>query len=353
MYLIEINKSREKEEMSTELNTTNNFLLYTNDNGDVKVDVLLKDETIWLTINQMADLFGIDKSGISRHIKNIFETGELEEELVVAKIATTTQHGAIKGKTQTKAVMYFNLDMIISVGYRVNSIRGTHFRIWATKQLTELIRKGFVLDNEKLKNPDNPFGKDYFDELLEQIRDIRSSEKRFYRKITDIYALAVDYTPKAKETQEFFKVVQNKLLFAATGNTAAELIAQRSDPKQENMGLTTWKRAKVRKQDVTLSKNYLKKEELDILNRIVTMYLDYAELQAKNHRQMFMKDWREKLDAFLQFNGQEILQNAGTISKKIADKLAIEKYEQFHQNRLQSNSYEIDDIDKAIKELKK
>lgn len=179
----------------------NNFLLYTNENGEVKVDVLLKDETIWLTINQMAELFGIDKSGISRHIKNIFETGELQEELVVAKIATTTHHGAMAGKTQTKAVMYFNLDMIISVGYRVNSIRGTHFRIWATRQLTELIRKGFVLDNQKLKNPDNPFGKDYFDELLEQIRDIRSSEKRFYRKIIDIYALAVDYSPKAEETQ--------------------------------------------------------------------------------------------------------------------------------------------------------
>ncbi|MDO6676901.1 virulence RhuM family protein [Tenacibaculum sp. 1_MG-2023] len=339
--------------MAKELNRTNNFLLYTNENGEVKVDVLLKDETIWLTINQMAELFGIDKSGISRHIKNIFETGELQEELVVAKIATTTQHGAIKGKTQTKAVMYFNLDMIISVGYRVNSIRGTHFRIWATKQLTELIRKGFVLDNEKLKNPDNPFGKDYFDELLDQIRDIRSSEKRFYRKITDIYALAVDYEPTAEETQEFFKVVQNKLIFAATGNTAAEVIAQRSNAEKDNMGLTTWKGAKVRKQDVTVSKNYLKKEELDTLNRIVTMYLDYAELQAKNHRQMFMKDWREKLDAFLQFNGQEILQNAGTISKKIADKLAIEKYEQFHQNRLQSDSQKLDDIDQAIKQIKK
>ncbi|GAA4289536.1 virulence RhuM family protein [Aestuariibaculum suncheonense] len=331
---------------------TNNFLLYTNENGEVKVDVLLKDETIWLTINQMAELFGIDKSGISRHIKNVFETGELREELVVAKIATTTQHGAMPNKTQTKPVMYFNLDMIISVGYRVNSLRGTHFRMWATKQLTELIRKGFVLDNEKLKNPDNPFGKDYFDELLEQIRDIRSSEKRFYRKITDIYALAVDYSPKAEETQAFFKVVQNKLIFAATGNTAAEIIAKRSDVTKDNMGLTTFKGSKVRKQDVTVSKNYLNKDELDTLNRIVTMYLDFAELQAKNHRQMFMKDWRQKLDAFLQFNGQDILKNAGSITKKVADKLAEDKYETFRSKRLQQEQQQLGDIDNAIKKLK-
>lgn len=333
--------------------SNNNFLLYSTEDGDIKVDVMLKDETIWLTINQMAELFGIDKSGVSRHIKNVFETGELQEELVVAKIATTTQHGAIPGKTQSKAVMHFNLDMIISVGYRVNSIRGTHFRIWATKQLTELIRKGFVLNKQKLKNPDNPFGKDYFDELLEQIRDIRSSEKRFYRKITDIYALAIDYTPKAEETQTFFKTVQNKLIYAATGNTAAELISKRSDVAKNNMGLTTWDGDKVRKKDVTISKNYLQKEELDILNRIVSMYLDYAELQAKNHRQMFMKDWREKLDAFLQFNNQDILQNAGRISKKVADKLAMDKYDVFHKNRLEQKNNAPDDLDDAIKNLKK
>ncbi|MCB1584165.1 MAG: virulence RhuM family protein [Xanthomonadales bacterium] len=318
----------------------------------MKVDVLLKDETIWLTINQMAELFGIDKSGVSRHIKNIFETGELQEEVVVAKFATTTVHGAMTGKTQTKEVMYFNLDMIISVGYRVNSIRGTHFRIWATQQLKELIIKGFVLNNDKLKEPDNPFGKDYFDELLEQIRDIRSSEKRFYRKITDIYALAVDYEPQAKETQEFFKIVQNKLIFAATGSTAAEVIADRSDASKDNMGLTNWRGSKVRKHDVIVSKNYLDKEELDVLNRIVTMYLDYAELQANNHRQMFMKDWREKLDAFLQFNGQDILQNAGKISKKVADQLAEEKYQNFHQNRLAKEAKVPGDIDEVIKQLK-
>lgn len=336
--------------MSKEIiNNSNNFLLYTNDNGDVKVDVLLKDETIWLTINQMAELFGIDKSGISRHIKNIFETGELPEAATVAKIATVQKEG---NRQVTRNLEFYNLDMIISVGYRVNSIRGTHFRIWATKQLKELIIKGFVLNKEKLKNPDNPFGKDYFDELLEQIRDIRSSEKRFYRKITDIYALAVDYTPKAEETQHFFKIVQNKLIFAATGNTAAELIAQRSDPKKDNMGLTNWSGDKVRKKDVIISKNYLQQDELDILNRIVTMYLDYAELQAKNHKQMFMKNWREKLDAFLQFNGQDILQNAGKVTKKVADKLAEDAYESFNQNRITLESQQPGDIDDAIKKLK-
>lgn len=332
-----------------ELNKNNDFLLYRNDDGEVKVDVLLKDETIWLTINQMAELFGIDKSGISRHIKNIYDTGELQQEATVAKIATVQNEG---GRKVNRQLEFYNLDVIISVGYRVNSIRGTHFRMWATKQLTELIRKGFVLDNEKLKNPDNPFGKDYFDELLEQIRDIRSSEKRFYRKITDIYALAVDYEPKTEETQEFFKIVQNKLIFAATGNTAAEVIAQRSDTTKDNMGLTTWKGSSVRKQDVTVSKNYLNKEELDVLNRIVTMYLDYAELQAKNHKQMFMKDWREKLDAFLQFNGQEILTNAGNITKKVADELAEKKYEEFHQNRLIQRDDLKSDIDEVIKQLK-
>ena len=336
--------------MSAEINKPNNFLLYTTSEGAVKVDVLLKDETIWLTINQLATLFDIDKSGVSRHIKNIFETGELKEEATVAKIATVQTEG---NRNVSRTLDFYNLDMIISVGYRVNSIRGTHFRIWATQQIKELIVKGFVLDNEKLKNPDNPFGKDYFDELLEEIRDIRSSEKRFYRKITDIYALAVDYNPKAEETIAFFKIVQNKLLFAASGNTAAEIIKERSDATKENMGLTTWKSNKVRKEDVTISKNYLNKKELDLLNRIVTMYLDYAELQAMNQQQMFTKDWQEKLDSFLQFNNQDILTNAGTVTKEIADNLAIEKYEDYNKARLKEANTKENDFDKAIKKLKK
>lgn len=325
---------------------TNNFLLYTNELGEVKVDVLLKDETIWLTINQMAELFGIDKSGISRHIKNVFETGELIEEATVAKIATVQKEGERK---VNRTLEYYNLDMIISVGYRVNSKRGTHFRIWATKQLKELIIKGFVLNNQKLKNPDNPFGKDYFDELLAQIRDIRSSEKRFYRKITDIYALAVDYSPKSEETLAFFKVVQNKLIFAATGNTAAEVIAERSDLSKDNMGLTAWSGSKVRQQDVSVSKNYLNKKELDTLNRIVSMYLDFAELQAENNKQMFVKDWREKLDSFLKFTEYEILLNAGSITKEVAKKLAEDTYKEFHQNRLKAKALELEDIDKEIR----
>ena len=339
--------------VSKDLVPSHQFLLYSNIDGEVKVDVLLKDETIWLTINQMADLFGVDRSGISRHIKNIFKTAELLEKVVCAKFAHTTQHGAVLGKEQTRKLDFYNLDMIISVGYRVNSIRGTHFRIWATQQLKELIIKGFVLNNEKLKNPDTPFGKDYFDELLEEIRDIRSSEKRFYRKITDIYALAIDYNPKDEITQQFFKIVQNKLIYAATGNTAAEIIKNRSDAQKDNMGLTAWKGSRVLKVDVTVSKNYLQKDELAILNRIVSMYLDYAELQAMNQKQMFTKDWQEKLDAFLQFNNQDILNNAGTVTKKIADSLAVEEYEQYRQDRVLEQDKKDNDFDKAIKELKK
>jgi hypothetical protein len=339
--------------VSKDLVPSHQFLLYSNVDGEVKVDVLLKDETIWLTINQMADLFGVDRSGISRHIKNIFKTAELLEKVVCAKFAHTTQHGAVLGKEQTRKLDFYNLDMIISVGYRVNSIRGTHFRIWATQQLKELIIKGFVLNNEKLKNPDTPFGKDYFDELLEEIRDIRSSEKRFYRKITDIYALAIDYNPKDEITQQFFKRVQNKLIYAATGNTAAEIIKNRSDAQKDNMGLTAWKGSRVLKVDVTVSKNYLQKDELAILNRIVSMYLDYAELQAMNQKQMFTKDWQEKLDAFLQFNNQDILNNTGTVTKKIADSLAVEEYEQYRQDRVLEQDKKDNDFDKAIKELKK
>jgi len=235
--------------MGTEIANSNHFILYVTENGKIKVDVLIKNETIWLTINQMAELFSIDKSGISRHIKNIYKTGELKQQGTVAKIATVQNEGH---RTVSRQLEYYNLDMIISVGYRVNSIRGTQFRIWATQQLKELIIKGFVLNDEKLKDPDNPFGKDYFDNLLERIRDIRSSEKRFYRKITDIYALSVDYEPKAEETFEFFKTVQNKLHFAISGKTAAEIILERADAAKDNMGLTSWQSNRVRKSDVTM-----------------------------------------------------------------------------------------------------
>jgi len=332
--------------MGTEIANNNHFILYVTEYGKIKVDVLIKDETIWLTINHMAELFSIDKSGISRHIKNIYKTGELKQQGTVAKFATVQNEGQ---RTVSRQLEYYNLDMIISVGYRVNSIRGSQFRIWSTQQLKELIIKGFVLNDEKLKNPDNPFGKDYFDNLLERIRDIRSSEKRFYRKITDIYALSVDYEPKAEETLEFFKTVQNKLHFAISGKTAAEIIMNRADAAKDNMGLTSWQSNKVRKSDVTIAKNYLNMEELEGLNRIVTMYLDYAEEQARRHRQMFMKNWRQKLDAFLQFNERDILVNPGKISHEVAKELAEKEYNKFHSKRIEKFSKSENDFDKAVK----
>ncbi|MGD0587125.1 MAG: virulence RhuM family protein, partial [Oryzomonas sp.] len=227
----------------------------------------------------------------------------------------------------------YNLPAIIAVGYRVRSHRGTQFRRWATERLNEYLVKGFTIDDQRLKEVNN-LGSDYFDELLERIRDIRSSEKRFYQKIRDIYKLAVDYDPKAEETLEFFRIVQNKLHFAISGKTAAELIVQRADATRTNMGLTSWKGAKVRRGDVTIAKNYLNQEELEQLNRIVAMYLDYAEDQAKRHRQVFMRDWREKLDAFLSFNERDILDNAGKVSKEVADRLALEQYDAFNATRL-------------------
>jgi hypothetical protein len=241
--------------------------------------------------------------------------------------------------------------MIIAVGYRVRSHRGTQFRRWATERLSEYLVKGFTLDDQRLKEVNN-FGSDYFDELLERIRDIRSSEKRFYQKIRDIYKLAVDYDPKAEETLEFFRIVQNKLHFAVSGSTAAELIAQRADATQPNIGLTSWKGAKVRSGDVTIAKNYLHQEELEQLNRIVAMYLDYAEDQAERHRQVFMRDWRAKLDAFLSFNERYILGNAGKVAKEVADKLALEQYDAFNADRLHDQAaVEALEDDEAFKRL--
>jgi hypothetical protein len=281
----------------------------------------------------MAELFHATKQNISLHLKNIFNEGELAENRVVKEYLTTAADGK---NYRTK---FYNLEAIIAVGYRVRSPRGTQFRRWATERLNEYLVKGFTMDDERLKAVRN-IGSDYFDELLERIRDIRSSEKRFYQKIRDIYKLAVDYDPKAQETQEFFSIVQNKLHFAIAGKTAAELIAERADATKPNMGLTSWKGGKVRKGDVTIAKNYLNAAEIEGLNRIVTMYLDYAEDQAKRHRQVFMRDWREKLDAFLQFNERDILQQFEKVSKAVADQLALEQYEIFHQNRLTEEARE-------------
>jgi len=303
------------------------LLLYQAEDGKTRIEVHLQDETVWMSQKLMAELFQTSVPNINMHISNIFEEGELASDSVIKDFLITAADGK---NYQTK---FYNLDVIIAVGYRVKSNRGTQFRRWATERLNEYLVKGFTMDDKRLKEGVN-IGADYFDEMLERIRDIRSSEKRFYQKIRDIYKLAVDYDPKAEETLEFFRIVQNKLHFAISGKTAAELISERTDATRPNMGLTSWKGAKVRKRDVTIAKNYLNMEEIEGFNRIVTMYLDYAEDQAKRHRQIFMRDWRKRLDAFLRLNERDILTNAGKVSKAVADQLVLDQYESFNRQRL-------------------
>ena len=328
----------------------NQILLYTTPNGKVKVEIYLQNETIWLTQQKIADLFGVQRPAITKHLKNIFESGELVEEVVSSILEHTTQHGAIAGKTQEAKAKYYNLDAIISVGYRVNSSQATAFRIWATERLKEYIIKGFTMDDERLKNPNNIFGKDFFEEQLARIRDIRSSERRFYQKITDIYAqCSADYKADAEMTKTFFATVQNKLHWAITGQTAAEIIYTRADSNKENMGLTNWKNApagKIRKTDVGIAKNYLSEKEIDALNRIVSMYLDFAEMQANRGVAMYMKDWVERLNAFLQFNEQAILHDTGKVSHKVALALAESEFDK--HSKKQEVLYE-SDFDKDIK----
>ena len=326
------------------------FLIYNTPNGGVKVEIFLKDENIWLTQDKMALLFGVQRPAVTKHLKNVFESGELQETRVSSILEHTTSHGAIEGKTQEKKVKYYNLDAVISVGYRVNSTQATQFRIWATQVLKEYIIKGFAMNDERLKNPNTLFGKDFFEEQLARIRDIRSSERRFYQKITDIYAkCSADYDISSPETKQFFAVVQNKLHWAITQKTAAEIIAGRADANKQNMGLTSWKNAPdgyIRKTDVSIAKNYLDSEELDGLNRIVTMYLDYAEMQANKQKIMYMKDWAKRLDAFLQFNEHEILTDAGKVTAEIAKTFAESEFEKYRiiQDRLFES-----DFDKEIK----
>lgn len=304
------------------------IILYTTPDGESKIEVTLQNETVWLTLDQMAELFQRNKSTISRHIKNIFETGELNKELVVAKNATTTQHGAIEGKTQTHIVEFYNLDMIISVGYRVNSYRGVQFRQWATMVLKEYIKKGFVLNDELLKNAGRG---NYFEELLARIRDIRSSEKIFYRKVLEIYALSIDYDPRVEITKQFFATVQNKMHYAVHGHTAAEIIYDRANAAKDFMGLTTWTGMMPKRTDAEFAKNYLNEEEIDTLNRIVNLYIDYAELRAKDHKPMYMRDWIQKLDDFLRLSDKELLTHAGSISAKLAKEKADEEYDKFKE----------------------
>lgn len=321
------------------------IILYSSSEGNVKVEVVYSGETFWLTQKKMAELFGVEVPAISKHLKNIFETGELEEEAVVSKMETT----ATDGKKYIMA--FYNLDAIIAVGYRVNSRQATQFRIWATKTLREFIVKGFVLDDERLKQGKR-FGKDYFDELLERIREIRASERRFYQKITDIYEqCSIDYNKDAEITQTFFKTVQNKLHWAITGKTAAQIIAERAKASDPNMGLQTWKNApkgKILKTDVSIAKNYLIEREIKELERVVAMYLDYAENQAARQIPMKMTDWVQKIDAFLQFNEYKILKDAGKISHEIAKKLAEQEYEKFRV--VQDKNFE-SDFDKEVKKI--
>lgn len=328
--------------------TPSQLILYTTPDGEVKVDTVVRDETIWLTQKNMADLFDVNVPAVSKHLSNIYEEGELNYKATVSKMETVQQEGT---RQVAREKEYYNLDAIIAVGYRVNSKRATQFRIWATNILKEYIVKGFAMDDERLKKADTW---DYFDEWLERIRDIRASEKRFYQKIRDIYATAVDYDKTSEQAQEFFKKVQNKMLWAITGKTAAELIESRSDTKVPNMGLTAWKGSIVRKPDVGIAKNYLNADEMKELNQIVVMYLDYAEMQARQRKTVTMEQWSEKLDAFLKFNEQELLTHAGKIKAEVAKKIAEDRYEEFDQIRKRDEALAADEEDlKEIEEIQK
>lgn len=335
-------------QLTTQKNPTE-FLIYASEDGDIKVDVFLQDENIWLPQKKIAELFGVEKAAISKHLKNIYEEQELKKEATISILETVQQEWNREVK---RNIEYYNLDTIIAVWYRINSKQATQFRIWANKVLKEFIIKGYTMDVDRLKNPHPQFWKDYFDEQVEKIRDIRSSERRFYQKITDIYAqCSIDYDPKSTETKEFFATIQNKLHFSITGKTAAEIIHTRVDHTKNHMGLTTWKNAPhgpIRKPDVSIAKNYLNETEMDGLNRIVSMYLDYAEDRAKRNITMNMSDWIEKLNAFLQFNERDILTWHGKITSEIAKTLAIDEFEKYRA--IQDRVYE-SDFDRVVKQL--
>lgn len=326
---------------------TGEFLFYQTEDGKNRIQLRLHDGNVWLTQKQLADLYQVSVKTVNEHLVNIYDDGELSPEATIRKFRIVQTEGV---REVSRLVDHYRLEAVLSVGYRVRSSRGVQFRRWATSQLQELLVKGFVMDDERLKEGRN-LGTDYFDELLQRIRDIRASEKRFYQKIRDLYKLSFDYDKDADETQLFFQIVQNKLHFAVSGMTAAEIIQQRADSALPNMGLTSWKGAKVRKADVTVAKNYLTQPEIDELNRIVVMYLDYAEDQARKRKPIYMADWRHKLDAFLQFNDREILQNAGNVAMEVAKRLAEAEYDKFHARRLIDEA--ASEIEADIDELRK
>lgn len=334
--------------MSDSTPNTSQFIIYQTEGGQTKIEVRLEGETVWLTQKLIAELFQVAKSSISEHIKHIYEEGELVHEGTVRNFRTVQTEGE---RNVTRDLEYYNLDMIISVGYRVQSHVATRFRQWATRHIREYIIKGFVLDDERLKNPDQPF--DYFDELLKRIQDIRTSEKRFYQKITDIYATSVDYDPTQDASINFFKTVQNKLHWAITGQTAAEIIEARANAESPNMGLTNFRGEKVRKQDVVVAKNYLDEEELSALNNLVEQYLVFAEGQAMRRIPMSMQDWIKKLDGFLGLNDREVLTHAGKVSQQLAKQIAEQEYDKFHQMRIHIADQQDGAFEKVIKQLPK
>lgn len=339
--------------MDNSVDKYSQFIFYQGEDGSVKIQVILGDETIWATQNSIAEIFETTKQNVSYHLSNIYSEGELVKGATVKEILTVQREGS---RNVSRNIEFYNLDVIISVGYRISSPKATTFRIWATSVLKEYMIKGFALDDERLKQGKQAFGKDYFDELLERIREIRASERRFYLKITDIYATAIDYDKNAPITQLFFKTVQNKLEYAITKHTASEIIRSRADSNKPNMGLTTWKNirkgGKIQKSDVGVAKNYLTEDEISELNILVNMYLDYAELQAKRNRTMTMKDWAEKLDTFLQFNEYDLLKDSGRMRADVAKSFAEKEYDKFRviQDREYKSDYER--FDEAVDQIK-
>jgi len=324
------------------------LLIYTSPDGRTRIDVQLDDNTVWLSQAQMVELFQTTRQNINLHVKNVYEERELDPTSTVKESLTVQSEG---GRVVRRTINLYNLDVVISVGYRVKSHRGTQFRMWATRRLREYIIKGFTLDDERLK--DGGTRNDYFDELIERVREIRTSERNFYRKITDIYATSYDYDVDAEITHKFFAMVQNKLHWAIHGHTAAELIAERADSRKPHMGLTSWRGDKVKKSDITLAKNYLKSDELEMLNLLVDQYLSFAELQARQRKPMYMKDWERKLNEFLKLNERDILNHLGKISARLGDEIAGREFEKYWANQQKAEIAGVPDLEKSVKRIRK